>query len=111
MRPALAAAALLFVLVGCGGTPASSTPVATTTVDLPKSYRFDPPAIAVSAGATVTWTNNDNFSHTVTFEGEEPLAMAPGAFVTRTFPAAGEYAYLCTLHPQNMKGTVLVTSP
>ena len=104
--------ALLLVLAACGGgdgTSASASPVATTTVDLPKSYRFEPTAIVVEAGATVTWTNHDNFSHTVGFEGDEPLAMAPGESVTRMFATAGEYRYVCTLHPQNMKGTVLVT--
>ena len=104
--------ALLLVLAACGGggaATASVGPVDTTTVDLPKSYRFEPAAIVVDAGATVTWTNHDNFSHTVGFDGEEPLAMSPGESVTRMFATAGEYQYVCTLHPQNMKGTVLVT--
>ena len=110
LLPALAA--ILLVLAACGGgggAAASASPVATTTVDLPKSYKFEPAAIAVEAGATVTWTNHDNFSHTVTFDGDQPLAMAPGESVTRLFSTPGQYAYVCTLHPQNMKGTVLVT--
>ncbi|MCI0345980.1 MAG: plastocyanin/azurin family copper-binding protein [Chloroflexi bacterium] len=113
LRPALAA--LLLVLAACGGggdgATASASPVATTTVDLPKSYRFEPAVIVVDAGATVTWTNNDNFSHTVRFDGQDALAMAPGASVTRMFPTSGQFAYVCTLHPQDMKGTVLVTGP
>ena len=113
LLPALAA--LLLLLAACGGAgagaDASATPVATTTVDLPKSYRFEPAAIVVEAGATVSWTNHDNFSHTVLFTGDEPLALAPGESVTRLFATPGQYAYVCTLHPQNMKGTVLVTGP
>jgi plastocyanin len=114
LLPALAV--LFLTLAACGGggdggTAASASPVATTTVDLPKSYRFEPVAIVVEAGAAVTWTNNDNFSLTVGFEGDEPLAMGPGESVTRTFPTAGQFSYVCTLHPQNMKGTVLVTGP
>jgi len=107
----LALGALLLVLAACGGggVAASVSPIATTTVDLPKSYKFEPAAIVVEAGSTVTWTNHDNFSHTVSVEGDQPLAMAPGESVTRLFATAGTYQYVCTLHPQNMKGSVIVT--
>jgi plastocyanin len=37
--------------------------------------------------------------------------MPPGASATHTFDSAGTYAYVCSLHPQNMKGTVIVTGP
>ena len=70
---------------------ANASPVATTTVDLPKSYKFAPAAIGVQTGATVTWTNNDNFSHSVAFlDGglpASPMVMNPGQSVTFTFPA------------------------
>ena len=89
-------------------SPVAASPVATTTVDLPKSYRFEPAAIQVAAGATVTWTNHDEFTHNVTFEGDAPLAMKPGEQVTRMFPSAGTFAYLCSLHPKEMRGTVVV---
>jgi plastocyanin len=114
LLPALAVLALSLValLAACGGgaNPAAS-PVETTMVDLPKSYRFDPVAIVVPAGSTVTWTNHDNFSHTVSFEGDAALPMAPGESVTRTFETPGQFAYVCSLHPQDMKGSVTVTSP
>jgi plastocyanin len=94
-----------------GGTAA--TPVATSVVDLPPSYRFAPEAIAVPAGTTVTWTNHDNFTHSVQFlDGglpTEPLLMQPGASATFDFAAPGTYSYQCHLHPQNMRGTVTVT--
>lgn len=97
-------------LAGCtGGATATPSPVVTTSVDLPKSYRFDPPAIQVADGATVTWTNHDDFTHNVTFEGEEGQVIKPGDAATRTFPEPGTYAYLCTLHPRDMQGTVIVT--
>jgi plastocyanin len=31
--------------------------------------------------------------------------------VTRAFPTAGTFHYVCAFHPQNMKGTVVVTAP
>ena len=97
---------------GSGGT-AGATPVATSVVDLPPSYRFTPEAISVTAGTTVTWTNHDNFTHSVQFlDGglpTEPLQMQPSASTTFTFATPGTYAYQCHLHPQDMRGTVTVT--
>ena len=103
--------ALGFVAAGCSGSTsgADASPVATTTVDMPKSDRFAPPAITVEAGSTVTWMNSDNFTHSVRLEGEEPLVAAPGASVQRTFDTPGTFQYDCSFHPQNMKGTVVVT--
>jgi plastocyanin len=108
--PAIAALlAIAVALAGCaGGATASPSPVATTTVDLPKSYKYVPAAIVVDAGATVTWTNNDDFTHNVTFGQEPALTMEPGASVTRSFPTAGTFAYLCSLHPNDMTGSVTV---
>lgn len=98
---------------GAGGSPGTGEPVATSTVNLPPSYRFEPAAIQVEAGTTVTWTNSDNFSHSVQFlDGglpTQPLLMQPGASTTFSFAAPGTYRYLCHLHPQDMRGTVTVT--
>jgi plastocyanin len=117
---ALVAAVLAASLVGgcsagggsAAGGAAAGTPVATTTVDLPASYRFAPPAIAVAVGATVTWTNHDNFTHSVQFlDGglpSDPLVMSPGQTATFTFDHAGTFSYQCHFHPQNMRGTVTV---
>ena len=78
-------------------------------MDLPRSYRFAPPAITVPAGTTVTWTNSDTFSHNVRFEGAEPQTMRPGEQTTRTFEEPGLFPYVCTFHAQDMTGSVLVT--
>jgi plastocyanin len=120
LRPALGVSSFVLVLLvsvavaACGGgaaADAEATPVATTTVDLPTSYRFAPVAITVTAGATVTWTNHDNFTHNVTLEGAAPLTMAPGELASHTFPTPGLYPYVCSLHPKDMTGSVLVTEP
>lgn len=112
LRPAALAALIVLTLasvVACNSNDAAGgEPVATTEVQLPKSYRFEPAAITVPVGATVTWTNDDNFTHNVTFEGSEPATMSPGASTTRTFDTAGTFAYQCTLHPQDMQGMVEV---
>jgi plastocyanin len=87
--------------------------VATTSVDLPASYRFAPASIVVAKGTTVTWTNDDHFTHSVQFlDGglsTDPLVMEPGQTATFTFDRAGTFSYQCHFHPQNMKGTVTVS--
>ncbi len=109
LRPALALFAAI-LLAGCAGASSvDASPVETTTVDLPRSYKFAPAAIKVAVGETVTWTNDDVFTHSVRFaDGGEPLMMAPGTSVTHTFDTAGQFRYDCSLHPKDMKGSVLV---
>jgi plastocyanin len=112
-RPAAMALAVAAALVlGACGSSAPAAPVATTSVNLPASYRFDPAAITVSPGSTVTWTNNDHFTHSVQFlDGglpSEPLVMEPGATASFRFDQAGTFRYQCHLHPQNMQGTIRV---
>ena len=103
--------------VACAGSEGvAPTPVATAHVDLPRSYRFAPEAIMVPAGTTVTWTNSDNFSHSVRFlddDGDqvgEPLVMEPGASVEFTFDEPGVHRYDCSFHPHDMQGTVTVSA-
>ena len=102
----LAASAVL-VAAGCGGA-GESKPVAATEVEMVKSYRFDPKTIEVEAGSTVTWTNEDNFTHTVEVEGQEDHKVERGEQVSITFDQPGTYEYVCTLHSQDMTGTVVV---
>ena len=77
---------------------------------------FDPTEVSVPAGATVrlTFVNESTVPHNLTFG--EPINAAtativdPGAEETIEFtaPDAGEYTYVCTLHP-GMDGTLTVT--
>ena len=102
----LAALAVL-VAAGCGGA-GEAEPVAATKVEMVKSYRFDPKVIEIEAGDTVTWTNDDNFTHTVQVDGQEDHKVEPGESVEITFDEPGIYEYVCTLHSQDMDGTVIV---
>ena len=105
----LLAASLALVLVAsaCGET-ASTEPVATTEVAMAKSYRFDPKKIEVDAGSSVTWTNDDNFTHTVQVDGQDDHKVERGKSVSITFDKPGTYHYICTLHSQDMDGEVIV---
>jgi plastocyanin len=101
------AAAALFV-AGCGGSGESSEPVATTEVQMVKSYRFEPKVIEIDAGETVTWRNEDNFTHTVEVDGQEDRKVEQGESFSITFDTPGTYHYVCTLHSQDMDGEVIV---
>jgi len=98
---------------GSGSGGASAAPVSTSTVDLPPSYKFVPAEITVKAGTTVTWTNHDNFTHSVEFKDgglpTDPRLMKPGEQTAFTFTTAGTFHYQCSLHPQQMQATVVVT--
>ena len=108
MRLALLLTALAALAAGCGGDE-DAEPVATTEVQMAKSYRFEPKAISVEAGDTVTWTNDDNFTHTVQVDGQEDHEVDRGDSVSITFDEPGTYHYVCTLHRRDMDGTVTVT--
>ena len=71
-------------------------------------FAFDPGPLEVVGGSTITWTNNDGVPHTVTGTGElefDSGSIASGESFTLTVDAAGEFAYVCTIHGQ-MSGTV-----
>jgi plastocyanin len=108
LLPAVALLAASVFAAGCGGAGESSEPVATTEVEMAKSYRFDPKTIEIEAGETVTWTNEDNFTHTVQVDGQEDHKVGQGESVEIAFDKPGTYHYVCTLHSQDMDGTVIV---
>lgn len=75
-------------------------------------FDFEPGSLQTSVGESVTWTNQDSATHTVTSDGSGPMAsgdVAEGETYEVTFDAAGTYEYLCTIHP-TMRGTVEVSS-
>jgi plastocyanin len=105
------AALIAVVLAGFAAACAAdepAEPVATMQVAMAKSYRFDPEAIAVEPGATVTWTNDDNFTHTVQVDGQEDHEVGRGESVSILFDVPGTYHYVCTLHSRDMDGEVIV---
>jgi plastocyanin len=114
----LAAAGLALALVGCSSSSANGAPfsvpgkpVATNHVEAPRSYRFDPAVIQVTPGTEVTWTNHDQFPHTVqllTGPDRSTRDLGIGQTVTIRFDQPGQYYYRCSLHPAQMHGEVIV---
>ena len=75
-------------------------------------FAFGPTALKVSAGQSVTWTNNDDTPHQITLTGgssQRSDVMLKGQSATMKFDAAGNIAYICGLHP-TMKGTIEVVA-
>ena len=87
---------------------AADAPKAVTHTIIIEGMRFEPAVITVSRGDTVVWRNKDPFPHTATANGAfDSHAIAGGKSWRFNARAAGEYTYICTLHP-NMKGTLIV---
>lgn len=77
------------------------------------SNSYNPNAIEVRVGDTVTWINDDSSPHTVTSSSDDSTfdsdVLRKGETFSFTFDKEGEYPYFCTLHP-SMVGTVIVTA-
>lgn len=127
--------ALGLALSGCGSgdapddPPGAGGPAATAhdaagaaSVDV-VDFAFAPRTITISTGTTVTWTNRDDFAHTVTSGTpdtpagtfDEPLGSSgqhasSGTTATVAFDEPGTYPYFCDLHP-SMTAEIVVTSP
>lgn len=92
--------------LGPGTREVSAQDTAVTIVD----FAFDPGSVTVTAGSTVTWTNNGAVAHTVTSDSGafDSGSLDPGATFSQTFDTPGTFAYFCSIHP-NMTGTITVT--
>ena len=102
---------LLFLGASCyksSSNSTSSTPVATNQVTM-SSMAFNPSTITVSPGTTVTWTNQDSTTHTVTSDNNTFSSdrLSPGNNFQFTFNNAGTFSYHCSIHT-SMKGQVTV---
>jgi len=66
--------------------------------------------VTVTAGSTVVWTNNDSIQHDIMFNGGGIASnvLNHNDTFSHTFPTAGTYHYICSIHPF-MHGTVVVT--
>ena len=87
--------------------PAAAAPGASVTI---ANFSFSPASLTVSAGTTVTWTNNDSTAHTVTLDDGSAASgdIAGGATFQHTFTTAGTFTYHCRIHP-TMTATIVVT--
>ena len=94
------------VMPGIAATPARAAQTHTVSI---VDFSFEPGQLTIAIGDTVTWTNDDGAAHTATATGGafDSGNIEPGDAFSFTFASAGEYAYLCTYHPE-MTGTIIV---
>lgn len=120
-RLGLVASLALFAVVAVA-------PVLANTISVSiENNAFDPAEIVIAEGDTVTWTvtTASGAPHTVTSAAADGAAQGAafdsqaddpdltklkdvGGTYSFTFTEAGTYAYLCTVHPTEMTGTVEV---
>ena len=99
----LLAALVLFVL---GSIELARAATHSVTI---ADFAFSPPMLTITAGDTVTWTNEDSVVHTATsatgaFDSGD---LTEGESFAFTFTTPGTYAYICSPHP-DMTGQIVV---
>ncbi|HYU60217.1 MAG TPA: plastocyanin/azurin family copper-binding protein [Solirubrobacterales bacterium] len=95
---------------GSSASTTSTTAAAETapgTVDT-FDFGFDPAETTVKVGDTVTWENSGETIHTVKGPGFFSDGLDTGDSYEHKFTKPGTYDYICTLHPDQMQGTVVV---
>jgi plastocyanin len=94
------------------GTSASERLTADRTVTV-RDNVFDPSAVTITVGETVTWMNTGSNPHNVRFTdrsaGDPQTPSSSPWSVMRTFDAPGVFSYYCEVHA-NMTGTVTVNA-
>lgn len=136
VAPFVAVAAMAAALTACGGgddaasdnapvAGSSTAAVAGSSVSV-KGLAFNPPTLKVAAGTTVTWTDDESITHTVTSgavtgvapttglrSGQTPDGTFDGRLNSKdakfsfTFTKPGTYSYFCSIH-QGMNAQVVV---
>lgn len=95
-----------------GETARSISTPSTSNVEVTiKNFGFTPDTLTVKVGTTITWTNQDSVTHTVTSDTDvfDSGGLGKGESFSFTFTAAGSYPYHCTPHHAQMSGTIIVT--
>jgi amicyanin len=105
------AAGMLLVATALIGLPSTAAHAAGQYQVRMSGYTFTPRALTITAGSTVTWTNQDTAPHDVkTTSGPQSLhspMLDKGGSWSHTFTSPGTYRYLCTVHP-DMTGQLIV---
>ncbi len=113
LLPIIVIILLMVLIAGCSSYPSSSSTSAAPTSATPSAsvassqsavnisnFAFSPQTLTVAKGATVTWTNNDSTTHTVTSDSGvwDSGDLAPGKTFNYTFNQTGTFPYHCNIH-------------
>ncbi len=102
----------LILVVGCspyGKTQTTEKQVAELSANeiTIQDFAFSPQTLEIKVGESVKWANKDSAPHTVDFNDFKSNSLSNGDSFEHTFDAAGEYDYICAIHP-SMKGHISV---
>jgi plastocyanin len=86
----------------------TGTPYPVTDVEI-RDFSFDPASVTIAVGDSVRWTNMDSAVHTIDGGMFRSGALAQGESYSHTFTQAGTYYYMCTVHPYQTTGQIIVT--
>jgi plastocyanin len=101
--------AAALTVVAAFASIASAPRLAAKAADQPASaavkidnFSFGPASLTVTAGTTVTWTNNDDVPHTVVSDDKlfKSKALDTDDKFSYTFTKPGTYNYFCSVHPK-----------
>ena len=85
-----------------------SAQAAVQEIDI-SEMRFNPNVIDINQGDTVRWINRGDMPHTIQGDFGGTTMINPGDRYEFTFTSAGNFDYICSLHP-SMTGTVRVAA-
>jgi plastocyanin len=73
-------------------------------------FQILPPEATLTAGSSITWTNEGGRPHTVTDRGGlfDTQAILPGASATIKLDVPGTYEIFCQINPSKMNATLVV---
>ena len=107
------------LLTSCASTPPAVTASGTPTQPAPsvagaqnaaisiENFSFNPSTLTITAGTTVTWTNNDSATHTIKSPNFNSQDLPHGQTFAFKFDTEGTYDYSCGIHPA-MTGKIIV---
>jgi plastocyanin len=91
-----------------GQGPGDETPEGDILV---RNNFFEPSELEVAPGATVVWAWASNgVVHNIEFDDGPTSGNQGSGTYERTFAAAGDYPYLCTIHGESMSGVISVVA-
>ncbi len=113
MRRALVSLAVVALLsssacVDDGADPTGDGPVERVEI---ANFEFSPDPLTIGVGTTVTWENTaSGTAHTSNSDDAvwESGTLNEGDEFSFLFEEAGTFTYFCSLHPDQMRGTIVV---
>jgi plastocyanin len=92
--------------------PVQTKPEVTQTTQTTNSitisnFSFNPNALTVKVGTTVTWTNQDSVVHKIKSDNFNSPDLGQGDKFEFTFSNKGSFDYVCSIHP-SMQGKIIV---